>query len=972
MHRNREKKSYLRRIGSVLLALAVMACTVQISGTEAHADDGYTSFNAEVGTLYATKNLTFTGNTCTVDYYHDSHGDSSNVTISLEDVSLITLDQTGILLTFERNGSEVVGHSGLTIQAEQSECSMIIDTDVEFYAGTVTNMLVLNRGISSIDTVGTENKPCSVDNYKDLNASSIYAASILNHQYGYVCAVNSINATAVENDDNLKCSSLTTTSLTNTGIIQGGDLTIPEGTTSSASAVYDVSERIFLKDCFSDFGTILARSGNTKVIYQETVDTMRCDLQIGSGTVKTINIYPGLGGVTEYKASYLMKDEPTFSGEMPATLFAGTDCSPLNHISTNSDGAVSVQYFREDPDHPGETEYLSAQPTTSGDYGAIITVAETQNYREATYVVDSFRLRYLSTDGSMYVTFNQSPAVNRDPYYYYNSPVVLTASPGYEISVSHSAFSSTYRNATDGYYNGTTGQFRRTSDGALTSPGVWLDSRAYYLDQKAPSVKESSILLQNGTGEKPVIKDGAVIRGTQLEFDIVDKMFEGRDSLESVTVNGVPVTVENYGEYAHVSLTAVKGVEVYRILALDTTHNPLEMTISLDARKDVTALKLLMGDAVYGASYSDPIVETESNATDYAFYYKKKGADESTYSKEKPTEVGEYDVKAEIPATDLYQAATATTTFAIVKQELHPTISMGTCLVGTAFSPTVTNVPEDAQVSILYKQADAGEDAWTADLPRVPGTYTVKASVEAGATYEATAVTTDFDLTWLEAPKTTYAPTGTKGNGGYYTTDLYLTAPEGFEIASAEGEFGAKLLYSDGLKTYRLRRVEDGALTGELTLTEEFEVDKDAQRTGAAVDQDGKLTELVDGMSIYASSLSFTILDDHLAKVTVDGKPVEITNHQAKILLEVGKRKKSFTVVAEDEAGNTYTYYVTLKAPWMEHRYIPAGSPIPLEAGQSYTFGDGYWIVEGDTTVYSGGMRFYVKNDGDYTFEQTR
>ena len=35
---------------------------------------------------------------------------------------------------------------------------------------------------------------------------------------------------------------------------------------------------------------------------------------------------------------------------------------------------------------------------------------------------------------------------------------------------------------------------------------------------------------------------------------------------------------------------------------------------------------------------------------------------------------------------------------------------------------------------------------------------------------------------------------------------------------------------------------------------------------------------------------------------------------------------------------------------------------------RAYSFGDGTWQVEGDTTSYAGGRSFYVKKDGEYTF----
>lgn len=48
---------------------------------------------------------------------------------------------------------------------------------------------------------------------------------------------------------------------------------------------------------------------------------------------------------------------------------------------------------------------------------------------------------------------------------------------------------------------------------------------------------------------------------------------------------------------------------------------------------------------------------------------------------------------------------------------------------------------------------------------------------------------------------------------------------------------------------------------------------------------------------------------------------------------------------------------------------INAGGIVSLRTGIKYTLGNGQWTVSGDSTVYNGGISFYVTQDGEYEFQ---
>lgn len=70
----------------------------------------------------------------------------------------------------------------------------------------------------------------------------------------------------------------------------------------------------------------------------------------------------------------------------------------------------------------------------------------------------------------------------------------------------------------------------------------------------------------------------------------------------------------------------------------------------------------------YGENAKEPVVSDNKGAATYQ--YKVKGADDSTYSPDKPSNAGEYTVKATFGETDLYKETTATADFTIAKKDI--------------------------------------------------------------------------------------------------------------------------------------------------------------------------------------------------------------------------------------------------------------------------------------------------------------
>ena len=305
------------------------------------------------------------------------------------------------------------------------------------------------------------------------------------------------------------------------------------------------------------------------------------------------------------------------------------------------------------------------------------------------------------------------------------------------------------------------------------------------------------------------------------------------------------------------------------------------------------------------------------------------------------------------------------------------TVSAEDTYVGIPVNPVVTT-NSFGEIMYYYKEADASDDTYSAIPPVAAGKYTVQARVAARGYYTAKTAEATFEISYLPDPQETFTITATEGKNNFYTSDVEINAPKGYKISdSADGPFKSSITYTEGMDKIYLMR-DDGALTEAIVYKEKYQIDKvvpEASKAGTLTNKKTLKTRLIDiknGMSIYADTLDFSIFDENLATLTINGETVEFNEKTAKILLDADNKTSKFNIVAEDKAGNTTSLSVVLKATWLENNIIPAGAKITLEAGQVYNLEGGKWTVSGDSTVYYGGNSFCVDGTKDCVFTETK
>lgn len=295
----------------------------------------------------------------------------------------------------------------------------------------------------------------------------------------------------------------------------------------------------------------------------------------------------------------------------------------------------------------------------------------------------------------------------------------------------------------------------------------------------------------------------------------------------------------------------------------------------------------------------------------------------------------------------------------IVKGEGVASVEQGDVNYGTKPDPkaeTSTNTEKTAVIE--YKEASSDDTAYSQTVPTAVGNYTVRATFAETEAYGEAVATTDFSIKYLETPEPPYTLVGTKGENGYYTSNVVVKPAKGYMISTElNGTYVESLMIQNSQSgTVFYLRNASGERTGALRL-ETIKIKK----------QTPKLS-LENGKTYYGDSQKLVIQDDYLSQVYVNGVLQNLDGTEFVLQLGSNNGKKKYEITAVDVAGNKKTILVTVAAAWMKTGIIPEGVLVNLETGNGYKLGNGNWKVAGDSTSYSGGTEFYVKKDGSYTF----
>lgn len=474
-------------------------------------------------------------------------------------------------------------------------------------------------------------------------------------------------------------------------------------------------------------------------------------------------------------------------------------------------------------------------------------------------------------------------------------------------------------------------------------------SKALVLDAVWKEKKEGEVNIE--------IKKPAYL-GAKIQYDVkensggdVDVEFKKRDAGDSAYSTSLPTEPGKYTARAKLEetdeYTSDEDDEDFEIICLDAPTTPYTYQEVKNSDGTVTDLNIVPADGYeisisqkegFGASVSYLKAKTTG-------VYVRRDRDKAITAK--------IDVKS-------YTAADT------------PTITPpAKVYYGTAYEVKASSL-SPATKTVKYKRTTDPDSAYTENLPTEPGEYNVRMTAPATEFYKAVDHKGVFSIDYLEDPETKATVKGSNGQRGWFVSDVTITAPEGYLISTdPKNVFSDSLEWDPKVTKLYYQRTEDGAITNAVAFDADVRIDPKAPKASYGTEFGPKIPENNGSIDLFVDSVSFTLEDDNLYSVTVNGESCDFSGKTCTVELKAGKDTEVKTIIATDEAGNKISFTVVLSPAWMSTNTMPVGKPVTLRSNICYKLeGGSNWKINGDDTVYFGGNDFYVKKNGDFTFEK--
>lgn len=641
-----------------------------------------------------------------------------------------------------------------------------------------------------------------------------------------------------------------------------------------------------------------------------------------------------------FEAVWTAKKEATINLEVDSPVKYGKDTEDFIIFSTDSDGKIKLEYKKSGA---SDSSYSEDVPSEIGKYVVRATVPETDEYLGATAEKD-FEIALIQKDTEIKIDIKTPINYGTDV----TSAITVTTNSDGKVKLE-------YKKAgeADSTYSDTTpkdaGQYVVRASVEATN------------DYKAASAEKSFEIISNQKETEITIEiKTPVYLGTDIEKAISHKTESNGDVTMEYKKKGasddkysktvpkeigkyvVRVSTESTAEYK--AAFKEKEFEIVFLPAPDPAYSYEEIK---DTKGAVTDLYVVPAEGYSIAlstdvPYGSKALYSAAMKAGVVYLQKDKDGAKTDGIKLSPYYL-EDTVKLDVPARIYYGL------------ELNVTAS--------SLSP--------AEKKLEYKSAGAPDNAYSTAVPTKIGDYVVRFSVPASGLYAAVNETRNFSIVYLEAPSEKAYVDGKEGNDKWIIADVKIKAPDGYLISTSPGTgYKDSLDWDDGIRVLYYQK-NDGAMTDGVEFDPNAKIDMKAPTVRFESSLGIKNPEGTVGLTL--NSVTFTIEDENLKSVTVNGKSYNVSNKKCEITLEAGTETTQWTVVATDKAGNSYTFTIELSAQWMIDGIMPAGIFVSLKANVPYYFeGNGEWIVEAggveDKTAYTGGSKFYVKADKEYKF----
>lgn len=308
-------------------------------------------------------------------------------------------------------------------------------------------------------------------------------------------------------------------------------------------------------------------------------------------------------------------------------------------------------------------------------------------------------------------------------------------------------------------------------------------------------------------------------------------------------------------------------------------------------------------NVTFGASVPDVAVNKNgSNGTVTVYYY----TDEDCTTGEtttKPTNAGDYWVKAKMAAGTNYTSAESNVlAFTISRADIAPTVNIeGWEYKSTASVPSISGNTGNGTVTYKYKVKGAADSTYSVSVPINAGDYTVKAEIAQTNNYNANSATKDFTISKKPLTDAMVANVDVQA----YTGAEIKPAPvvtDGTELVN-----NTDFTYAYESNTYvgvaKVKVVGNGNYSG--TVTKEFNITTINQTPAitatASLTRDGHTVDLKPLVTNAMGEVSFAISGEANGCTIDNGVLTSGVNH--------GIVKVTVSITAKDVNGDTVNEY---------------------------------------------------------------
>ncbi len=473
------------------------------------------------------------------------------------------------------------------------------------------------------------------------------------------------------------------------------------------------------------------------------------------------------------------------------------------------------------------------------------------------------------------------------------------------------------------------------------------------------------------TWENPTTEFTILRKEGEVKFSIADINYKEKLNpvikTESYNLDTAKITYKRIDK-AGTSYTSVEPTMPGKYTAKlyfpkNAKYEEYETTCNFEIKKIEGAAKVVIPNYTYGeGKLVLNITTTDYDEEKAVVVYRDAKSTSSSYTSRVPSKPGKYIAMVTFAENDCYLEHVEECAFEILKAPGSGKVFLDDYYVGMTPKITATSSKNGIDAVIYeYKLSSEKDSAYTNVIPDKPGVYTIRATFPTTEFYLEAIAEDTFEVTYLPSPG--FKIEGEQGRNEFYTSDVTIKVPEGYQISTSFGTGYVDFLkYSVSSKNRYLyfKEIATGALSDKVEMPR-FKIDS----TKPEFEEDIK-----DNDVLFSDESLFNINDDNLESVTVNGETVVIKDGKASISLVSDGGMETYVIVAVDKAGNEISYTITVKSEWMEKGVIPEGQEIKLYSGTGYELEDGEWTVSGDTTVYNGGLKVYVADDTKLLFSK--